>query len=900
MRHRRIGLGLAVGLMLPGLPAGAEPVAVQLVFDSFRVPDDTVYSGAVTVSGGTVVGLEPWLFQPGDTVGAADWRCALQRYDGDIPEADRRKMLPAEQVTGKGLFVRLDAPADATLTLTTSAGEWRVGLAELATGRTIVGLDGLVVVTRTAVAERVTDERYAHDFPAAAVGPDGRRAVAWVAYDDRADHLLLRRDGDAEPVEVSPTPGDFHRPALAWTAEGITVVWPAQVEPGNFELFARRLDGGRWSDTVRLTHNPGTDYAPRLAPAPDGLWLVWQSWSGAHFDIRAAKLTPGGLEAMIAVTSDVANDWDPDVTVAPDGGIWVAWDTYRHGSYDVYLRRIAPAPGGPEIPIAVSPDYEAHASVAATPDGTVWVAWDNGGPEWGLRRGRALRARRQVALRGWRDGRWVEPVHPLEDALPRPFRDNGELPCLTVGPRGELHLAFRRVTVLNRLPPDGPKLSQSRGIWNVYALCSTADGWTAAAPLAFSSGRQDMRIERARTGGRAAVVTYAADDRERRRAEMFVMHHVQLATLASPPDAAPPATQEVGAPPDPAGLPRAAEREAPVRWAIGGRTYRLLYGDTHRHTDLSRCAMCTDGSLLDTYRYAYDVARLDFLAISDHDQDILRHRYDRQTRPFDTYAWWRSQKTADLMHHPPTFCAIYGYEHGGGYRDRGGHKNILYEVRGQPCLEDDAPEALFRALGGINALAIPHQLADGSSATDWSRWSPTYETVAEIYQTRGSYEHRSAPKLAGVTRDDCYYQDALRRGVKIGVIASSDHGLTHGAFAGVWVTEATRAGVLEALRARRSYGATAPIDLRFASGDRALGADQLDGPPRFECEVSAPGPLTRVEIVRDGEYVYSREAEGPTLRLVWEDNAAVAGSYYYVRATMADGELAWSSPIWRR
>ena len=78
--------------------------------------------------------------------------------------------------------------------------------------------------------------------------------------------------------------------------------------------------------------------------------------------------------------------------------------------------------------------------------------------------------------------------------------------------------------------------------------------------------------------------------------------------------------------------------------------------------------------------------------------------------------------------------------------------------------------------------------------------------MAEIFQARGSYEYFGAPLIAEVQRQGHYLQDALGGGVQIGVIASSDHGLVHGAYAGIYAREFTRRGVLEALRSRRSFG----------------------------------------------------------------------------------------------
>jgi hypothetical protein len=55
---------------------------------------------------------------------------------------------------------------------------------------------------------------------------------------------------------------------------------------------------------------------------------------------------------------------------------------------------------------------------------------------------------------------------------------------------------------------------------------------------------------------------------------------------------------------------------------VGGEELRLYFGDLHRHTDLSLCFPFFDGSLDDAYRYGIEVARLDFLGVTDHTRDL--------------------------------------------------------------------------------------------------------------------------------------------------------------------------------------------------------------------------------------------------------------------------------------
>jgi hypothetical protein len=312
--------------------------------------------------------------------------------------------------------------------------------------------------------------------------------------------------------------------------------------------------------------------------------------------------------------------------------------------------------------------------------------------------------------------------------------------------------------------------------------------------------------------------------------------------------------------------------------------------------------MNVDGSIQDTYRYALDVAQIDFLGISDHDQDILKHRYDRDQRPLQNYMWWQAEKLADLFHAPPRFTALYGYEHGGSYQVRGGHKNIMYTQRGNPCIEDDSPEDLFKALEGRDAIAIPHQLADGGSAADWNKWNGRWEPVAEMFQARGSYEYLDGPRMAQVQREGNYLWDALAKGVRVGVIASSDHGLTHGAYAGVYAKARTREAVLGAMRARRTYAATDTILLDLRLGDHLMGEElETDASPTLNVRIVGTAPLRRVDIISDGKFVYTRTREpaAPTDEFeVMLDMEPGQSSYFYLRCIQENDEMAWSSPIW--
>jgi hypothetical protein len=221
---------------------------------------------------------------------------------------------------------------------------------------------------------------------------------------------------------------------------------------------------------------------------------------------------------------------------------------------------------------------------------------------------------------------------------------------------------------------------------------------------------------------------------------------------------------------------------------------------------------------------------------------------------------------------------------------------------------------LFAALADSGALAIPHQLADGGSRTDWEKWNEEYERVGEIFQTRGSYEYLRCPREAQINTEGNSMWDALAKGIRIGIIASSDHGQTHQARAGVYVDDFaeiptdlsypagfTRGGILEALKARRAFGATTAVTMQVSVGDRVLGQEfTVDDLPVLDMYVAAPEPIQTIEVIRDNQFVFTTSPKAKESRFQFQDTNLKPGqsAYYYVRATIGEQDVAWTSPLW--
>ena len=98
---------------------------------------------------------------------------------------------------------------------------------------------------------------------------------------------LMRFDGKAwqPPLDVTEPGLNVWRPTVAVDGKGdVVIAWSQQID-GDWEIFYRRYtppknDGkGQWSNIVRLTNTPGSDFHVVAATDSHGIvWLAWQAW----------------------------------------------------------------------------------------------------------------------------------------------------------------------------------------------------------------------------------------------------------------------------------------------------------------------------------------------------------------------------------------------------------------------------------------------------------------------------------------------------------------------------------------------------------------------------------------------------------------------------------------------
>jgi len=908
----------------PAPAVAAEPETISLLLE-FGVNDRAprAWDGRLRVSGGRLLGLRLWRPRPGDQVSEASWKLASRQGANFV----RRVWEPepptpvVPYVNSTGVVAELSGEV-ATVDVTTPHGNFTLTPKSIEPGRPLRVLNGAVRVDRAPSAVRLSVDGFENDFAALAVGPANTVYAAWVAYRGGASEIFLRRretQGWSEATRVTEKPGDIFLVQLGRDAKDrLWAVW-AQQTGGNFDLYGRAFDGAQWTATERLTDDPQPDVYHRLATARDGtLWLVWQGFRDGKSDIFARRLTTSGWSAAERVSDSPANDWTPVAAPSPDGSVHVVWDTYDAGNYDIRMRTWKDGAWQPPAPVAATPKFEAHATAVCDAQGRLWVAWNESGFHWGKDTGFLVRKQatplyqsRWIGVAVREGAEWRQPAD-LRASLPEGLREYNDLPQLVAEPGGRIWLFFRHRNIkFADILPDAPV---HRAAWELHGAAYDAAGWSQPLPLPFSAGRQDMRGGFAVTAAGEIYAAWPTDNRDYEE-YLFQRSDVYAGRIPLPPPRRgalplqPRAEEKFSVHPNHPGEPEDLKRIRAYRMVAGGVTYRIVRGDTHRHTEFSMDGN-GDGSLQEAYRYALDAAELDFLGVSDHNSN---------GGPDVEYINWLNQQMADVFHLPGTFAPLFGYERSVVYPN--GHRNVMFAKRGHPTLPIPPEEqkaqtgarALYDYLRRLGGIAISHTSAT-TMGTDWRDNDPEVEPLVEIYQgDRVSAEYEGAPKAAhagdlasapGGFRPAGYVWNAWAKGYKLGVQASSDHLSTHISYACTLVTDFTREGLLEAMRRRHSYGATDNIVLdyrmrvdgqEYVQGDIARAA----GKPRLAIRIQGTRPLRQIDIIRSNRFVHTVQALPPETSLEWLDADPLPGeSYYYVRVLQVDDQIAWSSPIW--
>jgi len=346
---------------------------------------------------------------------------------------------------------------------------------------------------------------------------------------------------------------------------------------------------------------------------------------------------------------------------------------------------------------------------------------------------------------------------------------------------------------------------------------------------------------------------------------------------------------------------------------------KVYWGDVHGHTAISD----GKGTVADYLTYARDVAKLDFVILTDHDfGNAYPWRMPKE-------AWQSMQETVDAYTVPGRFVAIAGYEWTSqakywtdvkqgeeterlfpGPPMQYNHKVIyfpapvdyLFSAKDAAYMTPNLLAAAVQAVGGLIDNAHPSADIEGRDQFDYD---PAYSSVIvnteigsdTVFYGGKTYETRTEQVVRGF----------LNSGGKTGFVKGTDSHEGHPeARTGVLATALTREAIFEALGHRRNYAVSnARIGLSFSINGHPMGEEiEVAGRPRLAVDVVGTDDVAELAIIRDGAVLTCRRPGVRRASFTFVDARFDGDSYYYVRVTQVDKDehgnpsQAWSSPIW--
>ncbi len=662
--------------------------------------------------------------------------------------------------------------------------------------------------------------------------------------------------------------------AAADNAGGLWIAWSEfnEVEQ-DFDVYARHWDGTGLGPVSRVSSGRGPDMRPTVAVMQNGSPVIaWESARKGAVRIALASMSDGAWNERL-MTPDSGFNFRPHLAAASDGKLWLAFDRWVEGDYDVYLRSASNGQWTEETAFFASREDEQRPMIRFAADGTAWIHAS----------GRVSGIRDSV--------RFELPAKARDFVAGLDRLDEFQID------RGGRFWFLHQVTSFH---PGNPGYRAGRSP-------DSAGAWFDGTML------QPFTLGVA-IGYRAPVFEedgfwHTTDMMMYRKAIAPVSASVRGEAVNGPLGETKQAT------PRPVQAPHETLE-------LDGQTYTLYYGELHTHLGEypgdRTIEMWTDRYYLN----AMHTGILDFGAASDHDWPSMTNSKYRV-----------EQSYSNVLSEQGRFEGFASYEWSGDAagRRRYGDRTVIFTKPFSPIYRitdpnSDSIEELHRSLARENAIPWVHHVGAPWGAMDWSKHDPIAEPVVEITSAHGVYETYDRPRavtdwLRRQPVGKTSVQDGLGYGKKFGFVGSSDRhdgisGYNTGML-GVFAKELSREAVVGALRARRSFavrgGEPILVDFRvngvFQGGEAKIGAS----PPDIAVKVKASSPVDKIEIVSDGEYIYTHTPDGdsPSAEFTYRDTREpVAGRYYYARIWLKGritepgylrqeiGKYAWSSPVW--
>jgi len=373
---------------------------------------------------------------------------------------------------------------------------------------------------------------------------------------------------------------------------------------------------------------------------------------------------------------------------------------------------------------------------------------------------------------------------------------------------------------------------------------------------------------------------------------------------------------------------RADKKTVTKTWAftVGKAAYQLYFGQLHSHTTYSDGSGSLE-SALDYIASLPESANVDFVAFTDHSNYFDKSGsanpegalYDMSLASADSQALWNEYKgtVAEFNASQTDVVALAGFEM--TWSGGPGHINTFNTPgivsRNNTTLNNKTSDAgmkayyalLSQAEGAESLSQFNHPGSTFGTFTDFSYWDALIDTRIQTVEVGNGEGQIGA---GGYYPSYEYYTMALDKGWHVSPTNNQDNhkgkwGNANDARDVVLTDDFTEEGIYAAICAMRMYATEDKnLEIYYTANGFQLGSIIEEVPETLAINVSLFDPdatdsISKVEvIVNSGKTAYT-----------WDDPAVLATgdlsceldpkySYYYIRVTQGDGDLAVTSPVW--
>ena len=373
---------------------------------------------------------------------------------------------------------------------------------------------------------------------------------------------------------------------------------------------------------------------------------------------------------------------------------------------------------------------------------------------------------------------------------------------------------------------------------------------------------------------------------------------------------------------------RADGKEASKTWSftIGEATFQRYFGQLHSHTQYSDGA----GSLESALSYVKnlpDTANVDFVAFTDHsnyfDSTSAANPegalYDMSLASASSQQTWKSYKDAVAAFNAEnagSMVAMAGFEM--TWSGGPGHINTFNTPgivsRNNSTLnnktKDAGMQAYYKLLSqseGANALSqFNHPGTTFGNFIDFGYWDAVIDTRMYMVEVGNGEGQIGA---GGYYPSYEQYIMALDKGWHVAPTNNQDNhkgrwGNANDARDVVLTDDFTEDGIYEAIRNRRMYATEDKnLELDYTVNGNMMGSI-IDVPEKLSFEVSFNDPdrtdsIAKVELVANsGKVAYTWDSAADLAKGSVSVTLDPEYTYYFVRVTEGDGDLAVTAPVW--